>query len=288
MAIPRFDAHGAPMKTSASTTSSAFLESNFGCTREELFKIFETVPSNTVTYRLKNLRNEPIEGKFYEQELTRYTDSSDVYKVEKILAERRKNGKWQFLVCWYVCSPEFGSWVVAEAIPYACKASPSSVGAILAPAPAERHWQRAREKSAVVHAFFSYSRGPTASSKLVQTIPSKHSAPSASYTMATARPVRGFLVDITGVLYNSCSGTDGIVIEKSAEAVKMMYQQSRVKFVSNESSHTTVNVVARLGRLGIQVNEEDIITPAPVAVEYMKKEGFVPHVFVPSRSQIVL
>lgn len=35
-----------------------------------------------------------------------------------------------------------------------------------------------------------------------------------------ARKIRGFLIDITGVLYNSCAGTDGIAIPGSVEAVR--------------------------------------------------------------------
>ncbi|CAD6196201.1 unnamed protein product [Caenorhabditis auriculariae] len=78
---------------------------------EELFKISDILPSNPVTYRLKDLKDEPIDGKFYEQELTRYTESTDVFKVEKILAKRRVKGKRQCLVRWYGYPPEFDSWV---------------------------------------------------------------------------------------------------------------------------------------------------------------------------------
>ena len=35
-----------------------------------------------------------------------------------------------------------------------------------------------------------------------------------------SRPVRGFLLDITGVLYNSCHGSDGVAIPGSIEAVQ--------------------------------------------------------------------
>ncbi|PAV65110.1 hypothetical protein WR25_22292 [Diploscapter pachys] len=97
---------------------------------------------------------------------------------------------------------------------------------------------------------------------------------------AGTAPVRGFLLDITGVLYNSCHGTDGISIPGSIEAVKRLYAESRVCFLSNESTNTNENVVSRLGRLGFTVRLEDVITPAPVAAEYIRRNQLRPHVLV--------
>ncbi|CAI4222354.1 unnamed protein product [Auanema sp. JU1783] len=94
------------------------------------------------------------------------------------------------------------------------------------------------------------------------------------------RPVKGFLLDITGVLYNSCAGTDGIAISGSIEAVKRLYKEASVKFLSNESTNTTEYVVSKLKRLGFEIETEDVITPAPVAANYVRMNNLRPHTLV--------
>lgn len=98
--------------------------------------------------------------------------------------------------------------------------------------------------------------------------------------MSNGRAVNGFLLDITGVLYNSIYKSDGIAIPKSAEAVNFLYQHSKVKFLSNAKGNSNRNVARRLQRLGINVREEDVITPAPVVAQYLRENDLRPHLFV--------
>ncbi|XP_015120745.1 uncharacterized protein LOC107043677 [Diachasma alloeum] len=53
----------------------------------EIFTISEVVNTNPVTYKLIDYEDQPIEGRFYQEELTKVT-YSDVYLVEKILRRR--------------------------------------------------------------------------------------------------------------------------------------------------------------------------------------------------------
>ncbi|KAL6433626.1 hypothetical protein ACFW04_006609 [Cataglyphis niger] len=53
----------------------------------EIFRITKVQRTNPVTYLLKDSRNEPIAGGFYEHELLRISDP-DVYLVEKVLRRR--------------------------------------------------------------------------------------------------------------------------------------------------------------------------------------------------------
>ncbi|XP_050453257.1 uncharacterized protein LOC126852460 [Cataglyphis hispanica] len=53
----------------------------------EIFRIVKVQRTNPATYLLKDLRNEPIAGGFYEHELLRVSDP-DVYLVEKVLRRR--------------------------------------------------------------------------------------------------------------------------------------------------------------------------------------------------------
>ena len=74
---------------------------------EELFKIHSINKSNVITYKIKDLNDEIIEGIFYQQELQKSKNTSEVYIIEKII---RKN-KNKYLVKWRNYSNEFNSWI---------------------------------------------------------------------------------------------------------------------------------------------------------------------------------
>ena len=74
---------------------------------EELFKIHSINRSNVITYRIKDLNDEIIEGIFYERELQKTKNTSQVYVIEKII---RKN-KNKYLVKWRGYSNDFNSWI---------------------------------------------------------------------------------------------------------------------------------------------------------------------------------
>ena len=74
---------------------------------EELFKIHSINKSNVITYKIKDLNDEIIEGIFYERELQKTKNNSGVYIIEKII---RKN-KNKYFVKWRNYSNEFNSWI---------------------------------------------------------------------------------------------------------------------------------------------------------------------------------
>ena len=74
---------------------------------EELFKIHSINKSNVISYKIKDMNNEIIEGIFYERELQKSKNTSEVYIIEKII---RKN-KNKYLVKWRGYSDDFNSWV---------------------------------------------------------------------------------------------------------------------------------------------------------------------------------
>ena len=55
----------------------------------EIFTISQVMATNPVTYKLKDYRDQPIAGEFYEKELL-YVKYPDVYLVEKVLKNRGK------------------------------------------------------------------------------------------------------------------------------------------------------------------------------------------------------
>ena len=51
---------------------------------EELFKIYSINKSNVITYNIKNLNDEIMKGIFYEKELQKTKNTSEVYIIKKI------------------------------------------------------------------------------------------------------------------------------------------------------------------------------------------------------------
>ena len=71
---------------------------------EEVFTVQYT---NPITYKLKDLRGEDIQGSFYELELLEA--KQDVFRIDKII--RRDYKKKQALVSWKGYSDDFNSWI---------------------------------------------------------------------------------------------------------------------------------------------------------------------------------
>ena len=75
---------------------------------EELFKIHSINKSNVITYKIKDMNNEIIQGIFYEKELQLSKMKEDgLYIIEKII---RKN-KNRYFVKWRNYSNDFNSWI---------------------------------------------------------------------------------------------------------------------------------------------------------------------------------
>jgi len=77
---------------------------------QEIFIIFDRYPTYPVTYGLKDLGDEEIKGKFYEQEIQLITKQDDVFTVEKILKTRKRNGVLESYIKWKGYPDKFNSW----------------------------------------------------------------------------------------------------------------------------------------------------------------------------------
>lgn len=92
------------------------------------------------------------------------------------------------------------------------------------------------------------------------------------------RAPAGLLLDLDGVLY-----VGDVAVPGAAEAVAWLQQRDVPHgFVTNTSSRPRRAVVDKLGRLGITVDEEDVLTPVVVAVQWLAAHGIRgPALFVP-------
>ena len=73
---------------------------------EELFKIHSINRSNVITYKIKDLNDNIIDGIFYQQELQK-SKNDGVYIIEKII----KKNKNKYFVKWRNYSNDFNSWI---------------------------------------------------------------------------------------------------------------------------------------------------------------------------------
>ena len=72
-----------------------------------VFTVDKIQYTNPITYKLKDLRGEDIQGSFYELELLEA--KQDVFRIDKII--RRDYKKKQALVSWKGYSDDFNSWI---------------------------------------------------------------------------------------------------------------------------------------------------------------------------------
>ena len=82
---------------------------------DEIFIIkarHKTAPS---TYSLKDFLGEAILGTIYEAEITKVLESDNpVYRVEKVLKKRRRQGAQEYFVKWDGWDKRYNSWVTSD------------------------------------------------------------------------------------------------------------------------------------------------------------------------------
>ena len=74
---------------------------------EEVFIIDKIQYTNPITYKLKDLNDEEIQGSFYEAELLKA--KQEVFRIDKVI--RKDHKKKQALVKWKGYSDDFNSWI---------------------------------------------------------------------------------------------------------------------------------------------------------------------------------
>ena len=80
---------------------------------EEIFTISQRIDRSPPVYRLKDLMGEDIAGIFYGQELQKVIKTDDVFRVEKVIKERTRKGKKEYLIRWLGYPSKFDSWLQA-------------------------------------------------------------------------------------------------------------------------------------------------------------------------------
>ncbi|XP_054437640.1 phospholysine phosphohistidine inorganic pyrophosphate phosphatase isoform X2 [Pteronotus mesoamericanus] len=92
--------------------------------------------------------------------------------------------------------------------------------------------------------------------------------------------VRGVLLDISGVLYDSGEG-GGKPIAGSVEAVARLKRSGlKVRLCTNESQKSRGRLVGELRHLGFDVSESEVTAPPPAACQILKERGLRPYLLV--------
>ena len=81
---------------------------------EEIFTIFKQIRRNPPVYQLKDYNGEKLEGTFYESELQEVKKTDDVYKIEKMIKQRKRRGQTEYLVKWMGYPDSMNSWVAEK------------------------------------------------------------------------------------------------------------------------------------------------------------------------------
>lgn len=84
---------------------------------DEIFKIESRTKTSPYTYKLVDYYDDPITGTFYESELVKVTETKNpVFRIEKIVLTRKRQGKTEYLVKWQGWPSKFNSFVDKNAI----------------------------------------------------------------------------------------------------------------------------------------------------------------------------
>lgn len=88
--------------------------------------------------------------------------------------------------------------------------------------------------------------------------------------------IRAVLLDLLGVVYDG-----GTPITGAAAAIERLRNAGLVlRFVSNTTRSPRSAIIAQLTAMGIEVADEELLTPARAAVEWLRRHGRRPHLLV--------
>ena len=74
-----------------------------------MFIVSDARPTKPITYKIKDLKGEDIKGTFYRQELKK--TKQEIYRIEKVLKKRIRNGTKEVYVKWKGYNNDFNSWI---------------------------------------------------------------------------------------------------------------------------------------------------------------------------------
>ena len=74
-----------------------------------MFIVSDVRATKPITYKIKDLKGEDIKGTFYPPELQK--KKQEIYRIEKVLKKRTRNGTKEVYVKWKGYNNNFNSWI---------------------------------------------------------------------------------------------------------------------------------------------------------------------------------
>ncbi|XP_067225239.1 phospholysine phosphohistidine inorganic pyrophosphate phosphatase isoform X3 [Chanodichthys erythropterus] len=106
------------------------------------------------------------------------------------------------------------------------------------------------------------------------------SSMAAGGNMEWLKSVKGVILDMCGVLYDSGEG-GGQAIHGSIEAVKRLMDSGLiVRFCTNETQNTREKFVQKLRAMGFDISVSHVFSPAPALVRILRERRLRPHLLV--------
>src|SRR5277367_1548585 len=82
---------------------------------EEVFTVSELLNTSPPQVKVKDYNGEVVQGSFYLEEV-QLVDKLAAYRIERIIRQRKRNGKKEYLVKWLGYPDHFNQWVGQEQI----------------------------------------------------------------------------------------------------------------------------------------------------------------------------
>lgn len=94
--------------------------------------------------------------------------------------------------------------------------------------------------------------------------------------MSGQRAIRGVLLDLGGVVFVGDSPLPGAL----AALARLRGAGLPLRFLTNTTRRSVRRLVADLGRIGVALDEAEVLTPAQLARAYLAEHGLAPHLLV--------
>jgi len=78
---------------------------------QEIFLVKKLLFKDPPAYIIEDTSGEELDSIVYETELVAFNKADDIYRIEKVIRTRRRNGKLEKLVRWEGFSSKFDSWI---------------------------------------------------------------------------------------------------------------------------------------------------------------------------------
>lgn len=88
--------------------------------------------------------------------------------------------------------------------------------------------------------------------------------------------IRGVVLDIAGVLYQGDRAVPGAI----AALDRLRDAGLPVRYLTNSTRSPKRKIVAKLAAMGISVDPSEMLTPAEAACDWLRREGYAPHLLV--------